>query len=155
MRFLVFSDSHGKTDRLKKILELHNDSDAVIFLGDGCENAKKIISAFNKPYYIVRGNCDIGSNEKDTDFINYNGHKIMLCHGHRYSVKYGIDRLTASARANNCDVVLFGHTHIPFTKYDDGLYILNPGSISVSPTPSYGILDITEKGIMVTTTNVH
>ncbi len=44
------------------------------------------------------------------------------------------------------DILLFGHTHVPYTAYDDGMYIMNPGSIGYTGT--YGIVDITPSGIM-------
>ena len=154
MRFLVFSDSHGKTLHLKNAMHCHNEADAIIFLGDGIQSVKNILSSSDKPYYIVRGNCDIGSNEKDLFFIECNNHKIMFCHGHRYHVKYGLEQLISTAKINLCDIVLFGHTHIPLAKYIDNIYLLNPGTISQSPTPSYGILDITEKGVIVSTATI-
>lgn len=151
MRFLIFSDSHGQNTHIKKTLLLHPEADAIIFLGDGVESFKSSVKDVTKVIYTVKGNCDIGSNEREIDFICYNNHKIMICHGHKYNVKYGIDLLLSVAKSNECDVVLFGHTHIPFNKYIDGVYILNPGSICVSPTPTYAILDINDNGIITNT----
>ena len=50
------------------------------------------------------------------------------------------------ARNRQAQVVLFGHTHLPVTAYDDGLYLLNPGSLQLA-NGTYGILEITEAGI--------
>ncbi len=44
-------------------------------------------------------------------------------------------------------VLLFGHTHNAVTEYEDGLYIMNPGSLSGS-TGTYGTLDIVPAGIV-------
>ena len=35
MKILVISDTHKNKDRLKRVLEMHRDADAVIHLGDG------------------------------------------------------------------------------------------------------------------------
>lgn len=43
--------------------------------------------------------------------------------------------------------MLFGHTHQPLTEYDDGLYMLNPGSLHGGGT--YGVLDITAAGVVM------
>ena len=48
----------------------------------------------------------------------------------------------------NADIVLFGHTHLPITEYDDELYLLNPGSLQYADG-TYGIIDITDAGISV------
>ena len=45
--------------------------------------------------------------------------------------------------------MLFGHTHCALNEYDEGLYIMNPGSCN-GYGASYGYIDITEKGDIVT-----
>lgn len=153
MRFLVFSDAHGSIYHMIKSIDIHPETNAVIYLGDGTSEVSSLKKALGIPVYTVRGNCDFGSKEKITDFIEYKGHKIMICHGHYFNVKSGTYDLEISARENGCDIVLFGHTHIPYTHYRDGLYIMNPGTISQSPSPTYGILDITDGGVMTVIAN--
>ena len=51
------------------------------------------------------------------------------------------------ARAKNADIALFGHTHRGLTRYEDGLYLMNPGSLTRAGEHSYGIIDITDGGI--------
>lgn len=50
------------------------------------------------------------------------------------------------ARQEGADIVLYGHTHTGVTCYDDGLYIMNPGSIRDG---HYGMIDIVPGGIML------
>jgi len=71
----------------------------------------------------------------------------MMTHGHEYRVKFGIREAEYTARRNGCDLLLFGHTHQPFTDYRDGLYLMNPGSVSHAHGHSYGIVDIDRGGI--------
>ena len=52
-----------------------------------------------------------------------------------------------AAREQKADILLFGHTHNAMTDYDDGLYVMNPGSLR-GAYATYGILDITEAGIV-------
>ena len=48
------------------------------------------------------------------------------------------------AKKKGADIVLFGHTHLQYTDYIDGLYVMNPGSVGMFG--QYGVIDITDKG---------
>jgi putative phosphoesterase len=77
--------------------------------------------------------------------------RIFATHGHRYNVNYGINTLLDVARANECNVVCFGHTHCRLVDYEDGMYIINPGSLSQPRDGkgcSYGYIDVTNAGIV-------
>ena len=54
-----------------------------------------------------------------------------------------------TARDEKADILLFGHTHQAVTEYYDGLYLMNPGSCH-GYGASYGFIDITDKGDIVT-----
>ena len=71
---------------------------------------------------------------------------LVGAHGHAEHVKYGTDELICRARQEGADIVLYGHTHSGVTAYDDGLYIMNPGSIRDG---HYGMIDIVPGGIML------
>ena len=58
-----------------------------------------------------------------------------------------VQPLVCAARERKAQVALFGHTHHALEEYDDGLYLLNPGSLN-SWEPSYGTVDITPQGIV-------
>lgn len=58
------------------------------------------------------------------------GYQILLVHGHRHSVDVSLEVLLNSAHAMNCDIAVFGHTHVPFEEQFSHLLALNPGSIS-------------------------
>ena len=78
--------------------------------------------------------------------VTLGGKKIYCTHGHAEHVKYGTDELICRARQEGADIVLYGHTHSGVTAYDDGLYIMNPGSIRDG---HYGMIDIVPGGIML------
>lgn len=66
------------------------------------------------------------------------------------SVGYSLGHIKSTAVKNGCDIVLYGHTHARCNLYEDGLYIMNPGSASCprdGNKPSYGIIDIVPAGI--------
>jgi len=151
MRIVVISDSHRRTDIIDKILSNEPDAKHVFFLGDNVldiEDYEYIYS--DKIFHIISGNCDYMSVAPTVGFEIIENKRIFYTHGHNYSVKYGTQKLLSVARLNNYDIVLYGHTHISKSVYEDGVYIVNPGSCS-SPRegkPSYAVIDITAQGIM-------
>lgn len=147
-RILVVSDTHGSERALWQALEEQPDARVVFHLGDGAREAESVADACrDRDFHIVRGNGDWGSRFPETGLEIVAGKRIFFTHGHRYEVKMGLYRAVCAARERGADVLLFGHTHHPLTDYDDGLYILNPGSLSYG-RPTYGLLDITEGGIV-------
>ena len=148
MRILVLSDSHGMPSRILDAVEAHPEAEALIFLGDGERDLDTVESYFFcLPNVIkVAGNCDFSSSLPLLRVVTLGGKKIYCTHGHAEHVKYGTDELLLRARQEGADIVLYGHTHTGVTCYDDGLYIMNPGSIRDG---HYGMIDIVPGGIML------
>ena len=147
LRLLVVSDSHGDVRALVRAVRSQPDAAWVIHLGDGeqdVEEAQRFLK--EKRVMQVSGNCDFCSSLPAVGSILLNGVRIFFTHGHLYGVKGGDSRLKAAARAQGADVVLYGHTHVATAYYEDGLYVLNPGS--VRDRGSCGVVDITEAGIV-------
>ena len=150
MKFLVFSDAHGNIRFLSRALQLHRDTEGVFFLGDGLEQIEPIKQQFPIPFYCVRGNCDFAIGTPTTNVLQCMEHKILYTHGHAYQVKSGSERIKQAARDRGADIILFGHTHHAMTQYDDGLYLMNPGSIGMdSRGVAYGIIELSKQGVML------
>lgn len=151
MRIVAISDSHKRSYVIDKILEAEKEAKHIFFLGDNTSDIEDIIYMYpEKSFHIVAGNCDYFSEFQSVGIETINGKRILYTHGHTYYVKYGIEKLKETAIQNGYDIVLFGHTHIAKTVYENGVYIVNPGSCS-NPRegkPSYAVIDITENGIM-------
>jgi len=127
---LVISDSHGKRELVDSLLSKIDNYDYVIFCGDGIEDIYNMTLAFPDKIVAVVGNTDWGKDDfPDERFINIENVRIMITHGHRYNVKYGIDSLTFAARNNMADCVLFGHTHQAIELNYYGTTLINPGSL--------------------------
>lgn len=160
MKILVLSDSHGRVDRLSRAVELNRDADAIIHLGDGLRDLK-YVDLPDVPIYKVRGNGEdfgafLGSDVPRELFTEIGGVKILMMHGHIYSVKSGIDRAACYAMEKGADLLLFGHTHgaleryIPegsdlgFGKAERSIYAFNPGSIGEPRfnSPKFGLITI-------------
>ncbi len=158
MRAIVFSDSHRNYNALETVYDLHaKDADMFIFLGDG-EYEIELLKALHPEADIryVSGNCDFGSEVPDYNMARLGGKNIFYTHGHRFDVKYSLDYLKKYARNVGADIVLYGHTHQAFVTYEDGLYIMNPGSVSCprEGAASYGVADVTEAGIELHTAEI-
>ena len=148
MKVLVLSDSHGDFYNVNKILQSQPGAEVVFFLGDGLNDIERCrLNYPEKMFITVRGNCDWGSDAPIEQFFSIEGKKIMATHGHEYNVKFTYSEAIYRARENKCEVLLFGHTHNAVTAYDHGLYIMNPGSAH-GYGATYGLLDITQQGVM-------
>jgi len=154
LRILVLSDSHGKYHRLIAAIAAQPTAEVVLFLGDGLRDFERAVAAYDglpKTFLAVQGNCDYTSEHKEREFLTLDGVKLYITHGHVESVKNGEDVLIRRARQYECQVALYGHTHVPVVMYQDGLHLLNPGSMHSSRdrnNPTYGIVDITSAGIV-------
>lgn len=164
-RIVCMSDSHGFYKPIEKIVQKQPSADMYVFLGDGMgyifDNEETDIQLFlkNHPqysnkFYSVRGNCDDDSSIPFVQIIDAPKHRIFATHGHKYSVGGGLDRIISAAKKEDCDIVLYGHTHTRYSNYtDDGMYIMNPGSCAVprdGKKPSFGIIDLFENGTILT-----
>ena len=152
MRILVLSDSHGSRRSVENAIEQQPDAKNVIFLGDGADDIESAGRFFtDRSFYIVCGNCDFSPSYLAQRLLNIGGKRIFICHGHTYGVKHGYEKVIEAAKLEKADILLFGHTHVAYTSYLDGMYIMNPGSLS-RPNDiggsSYGYIDITPSGIM-------
>ncbi len=151
MRILVVSDTHGSEANLRRAILAQPAAEIVIHLGDGQAEAERAKRNFPEKMFLqVRGNCDMGSPLPYEGEYTVDGVKIFYTHGHMYNVKMGLYNAVCAAREKGAQVLLYGHTHQALTDYEDGLYLMNPGSLS-GWGASYGTLDITPQGIVTNT----
>ena len=149
MKILVVSDSHGFEGNLRKVIERVEPVDMLIHLGDFESGEDRIKNMVNCDIHMVPGNNDYAPHLEKDKVINISGHRLFLTHGHKYGVYYGLYGLYDKAKENNCDVVLYGHTHIPKINYMDDIAFVNPGSISLPrqnyTQPTFLIMEIDKK----------
>ena len=149
-KYLIISDTHGKDQNFYDVLDIEEPVDGIIHCGDFEGSEGKFALAANCPVYFVSGNNDFFSDlKKDLEFT-LDGHNFLVTHGHYYYVSFGTEEIRNEAIARGADIVIFGHTHRPLAKFEDGIYIFNPGSLSYprqeGRRPSYLILSIHEDG---------
>ena len=148
MKVLIISDTHGKLDNFKKVLNIEKSVDMILHLGDVCHDEEEIRELANCDVRYVRGNCDIFSYESDSlDFKigNYNFH---MEHGHFISTN--LQSIAYKAEEIGADVMLFGHTHIPLLTWVGDVRIINPGSLSKprqsDGKPTYLVMNVDNNG---------
>lgn len=134
LRILIMSDSHGRNENVElaiaQVREEIGEFQMLIHLGD-VGNARELESLAGVPCYIVRGNTDYDAKLLNANVIEAGGHRIFATHGHLYQVDMRLDLLRFAALENDCDIAMYGHTHVPYLEEDpDDITILNPGSIS-------------------------
>lgn len=152
MKVLVISDTHGKIDKVKDVLEEEGEIpiQAVLHCGDYVSDARILAKFYpHLKVYSVYGNCDVGFGGEYNHLVELEDVKIYMTHGHRYGVKWGeYEDLVIDAAAYDAQVAVCGHSHQAYLKDHEGMLVMNPGSITLprdTPYPSYGILEV-EKG---------
>lgn len=151
MKIAVFSDTHLCSQEMIEIVGLLKP-DAVIHLGDEVRDAIALRQTYpNQVIINVAGNSlhDMMSGEKRTIYMEFEGVKFMMTHGHDYSVKYGYSMLAEAARKNGAEVALFGHTHMDFDGVVDGVRCINPGSMMYksSGDRTYAMLNVQDGSV--------
>ena len=146
MRLLIGSDIHGRLGPAKKFssLILSYRPDRVLLLGDylyaGPRNApspdynpievSKIINKWADRIVAVKGDCDSRADQSVLRFNMLEDCRVLDLAGRKADLIHG-DLLTSDiVDVERGDILMFGHTHVPVLKKEDGVIYLNPGSIS-------------------------
>jgi putative phosphoesterase len=143
MKILVVSDTHGNHQTLTKVLE-ETGAEMLIHLGDEISDALLLETMVAIPVIKVPGNCDHRSTEPRDLLKSIADRKVFITHGDLYKVKTGLNRLVDKAKELKASIALFGHTHMPLIQKEDGVLLINPGTLmSGSDSKSYAILTVT------------
>lgn len=140
---VVVSDNHGDQLILTDLYSIYKDQ-ATLFLHCGDSEADRSDSNWHN-MVTVKGNMD-HSEFPLSRMIEVEQDRILLTHGHKQRVKVGLNQLMEEGKEQGATIILFGHSHIPYCERQDGLLLLNPGSISLPKGPhpkSYALLSVT------------
>lgn len=150
MRVLIVSDTHGRNNNFYKVVEREKDISFMVHLGDLCGLEDFIEETTGIPCYAVRGNNDYYSLLPAESLIMLGQHKALITHGHNHGVNYTTRELKHYARALGCDIVMYGHTHVPEIDDAGSVIAVNPGSLTYprqpGRMPSYIMAEIGEDG---------
>ena len=166
MKIMIASDIHGSAYYCEKMLDAYKkeQADRLLLLGDilyhGPRNdlpkdyaPKKVISMLNEvknELLCVRGNCDTEVDQMVLDFpvladysiLYIDGVTIFATHGHHFNLK------NMPPHKEN-DILLHGHTHVPACICENGMWYINPGSVSIPKEDSPHSYIIFENGVFI------
>jgi len=148
---IVMADTHVRTlkELTQELLTEIEKADYVIHLGDFY--SLELLNDLKKSgkFYGVIGNHDdlnLSSALREMEAVEIGGKKLGLIHG--LIVPIASRRRMKSnffKNGNSINAVLYGHTHIPTIKNENGLLFFNPGSVAgkfPAPIKSFGRLTI-------------
>ncbi len=161
MKYLIVSDIHGASDSAQVISDVFKNEkcDLILCLGDilyhGPRNdlpnnycpkdVIKILNPLAEKILAIKGNCEAEVDQMVLDFkindfldMNINGFNAHLEHGHHLDEYKG-----------HPDIILYGHTHIPDKKIENGIRYFNPGSITLPKANSKRSYAIWEENIII------
>lgn len=125
---VVISDTHGHRAGIEKLKPLFAENDYIIHLGDGASDMRDIVNAYPEKTFVCQGNCDFFSALPEGE-LEVEGVKIFFCHGHKYLRKGRFVRFGGGSRAPRCKAALYGHTHRALISEENGVLLVNPGSL--------------------------
>ena len=126
----VMSDSHYDLNAVDDAVCAAGDVDCWFHAGDSIDDAGYLEKLSDVKDYKVPGNVDWFSDAPPDLLAEVAGLRIFMTHGHRYGVKFSLDKLKMAAKAVNADIVIYGHSHVGAQEYADGRLFINPGSVS-------------------------
>ncbi len=151
MKIFIASDIHGSAYYCQKLIDaFHSEkADRMLLLGDilyhGPRNdlpqgyaPKEVIAMLNPlsdRIICVRGNCDGEVDDMVLDFpvlaeyaiisdSSLGANVIFATHGHHFNA-------SKLPKLKGGDILLHGHTHIPTFEKINGVFVVNPGSVSI------------------------
>jgi uncharacterized protein len=143
VKIVVISDTHGNYPKAIRAVELVERVDAIVHLGDFCDDVLPVGTAVEQTVIRVPGNCDAGSTLPRELFLRLGDVPVLLCHGDAYGVKRGVACLAEHADRIGARVVLFGHTHSPLVLNQDGLLLVNPGALAkTTAMPTFAVVTL-------------
>ncbi len=135
MKILIVSDTHGFDGNMWNVIHEEEPVDMFIHCGDIEHMPTELKEYFDCPVYVVRGNNDYNLRLPETERFEIAGHKVILTHGHHFNIYRNQDAMFYYGMDNDADIVMFGHIHVPLVRSDNGVTIVNPGSISLPRQP--------------------
>ena len=128
-RIAVVADTHSSPHAGTAKALADYAPDAIFHAGDIGD--LEVLDGFREvaPLYAIRGNIDTRAGElPDVLVVDHpSGLRALIIHIGVYGPKLRAE-VAKRARADKAQLVVCGHSHVPFIGVDHGLYIFNPGS---------------------------
>lgn len=148
MKVGILSDTHIRKGRTlpRYLWHAFDGVEAILHAGDLVID--NVIDELNfiAPVTAVKGNCDWLLTElPDSKVIQLGCVKIGVTHGYLGKGINTPERAFNTFMDDDVDLIIFGHSHIPYKNFVDGKLLFNPGSPTDKrgqPHFSLGILTI-------------
>ncbi len=158
-KILIISDTHMPKkgtifpEPIRDILR--NEIDYIFHAGDWTAQSVYEELKTYAPIYGVKGNVDKEDWSKtlpEKVLVDMEDIKIAMVHGHLGKGRSTPERAYRECEGDQADLIIFGHSHIPFHERKGNTILFNPGS----PTDkrrqkrfSYGIAMIDQSSIIL------
>lgn len=133
LRLVVVADTHSKPHPAAAELIAAEQPDAILHAGDVGQTAVLDALAELAPVIAVRGNIDPRGQLPDTTTVRVVAGGEVLATIWLTHIAVSGPRLRADvarvAARHGANLVVCGHSHVPFIGTDRGLTVFNPGSI--------------------------
>lgn len=171
MKIGVIADTHIPDLRRSlpaRVMEIFSSVEIVLHAGDitALDVLQQLQESVSLTFavYGEQDSAEVRTYLQESQVLEFGGLRVGLVHGNR-EPRGGFNERVAKllrrdpynpefiqfilSRFNNVDAIVFGHTHVPYAKVHEGVFLFNPGSINPSNNtePSVGLLEITTRGI--------
>ena len=163
MKLMIASDLHGSAYYTQALLRRLSEEapEKLVLLGDilyhGPRNAlprdydtkacAAMLNALEKAPLCVRGNCDGEVDQMVLDFPLLADFAAVFADGYTLYLTHGHHRDEAAKTLAPGNILLYGHTHVPDFTEIDGVYYVNPGSVSIPKEESRHSYLLFENGV--------
>ncbi len=147
----VIADSHDNVNQLRKAVSLFKRAGCKLVLHAGdfiAPFAARELRGLDCPVKAVFGNCDgektglekalegFGEIAEAPLIFEHSGRRLLLVHYHFSVGQYVV--------SGNYNVIVFGHTHKPESRQENGVLVLNPGEAGgwLSGKATVALLDL-------------
>ena len=148
MKIGIISDTHGHVPNA--VHDALAGADHILHAGD--VGPMEVITELESiaPVSAVLGNTDYSIQLPQMHVQSFTSQKFLVHHIVDLPVPSQLVRVAMADEQPN--VVVFGHTHMPYNEHHDGVLFLNPGSASYprgDSAPSVAIVECNESGLIV------
>ena len=148
MKIGIISDTHGHVPNA--VHDALAGADHILHAGD--VGPMEVITELESiaPVSAVLGNTDYSIQLPQTHIQSFVSQKFLVHHIVDLPVPSQLVRVAIADEQPN--VVVFGHTHMPYNEHHDGVLFLNPGSASNprgDSAPSVAIVECNESSLIV------
>ena len=121
IEIVIASDTHGRVEFINTLQRKHPNAYLYLHAGDSCLDPNELY-----PFQTVKGKCDYLVRNPIRQ-MNVYGLSILMFHGDKFMLDK--DMFVYYANNYHANIIIHGHTHIPYYDVIDGIVVICPGSI--------------------------